>query len=205
MMIIFCGFGVALIYILNSLPGGIGLMDAAVVAGKMGKLNAVDFSFDLRNRYNFWSGLIGGFFVALSYFGTDQSQVGRYLTGRSIAESRTGLLANGIVKVPMQFVILFLGMVFVFYLSFRPVFFNPVEVERVVPAPTEPSSRGGALRERLRRARPGRIRGRPAPWRRRRDGRRRAGAPRCRRRGPGGSERRDRDHQEERPERPASD
>lgn len=133
MLIIFFGFGVALIYILNSLPGGISLTDAAVVAGKMGKLNAVDYSFDLKNRYNFWSGLIGGFFVALSYFGTDQSQVGRYLTGRSVAESRLGLLANGIVKVPMQFAILFLGaMVFVFYLfAAPPVWFNPVEVERV--------------------------------------------------------------------------
>jgi solute:Na+ symporter, SSS family len=133
MLIIFLGFGVALLYIFNSLPGGITLGDAAVVAGKLGKLNAVDFSFDLKNRYNFWSGLIGGFFVALSYFGTDQSQVGRYLTGRSIAESRTGLLANGILKVPMQFGILFLGaMVFVFYLfTTPPVFFNPVEVERV--------------------------------------------------------------------------
>jgi SSS family solute:Na+ symporter len=133
MLIIFFGFGVALIYILNSLPDGITLMDAAAVAGKMGKLNAVDFSFDLKNRYNFWSGLIGGFFVALSYFGTDQSQVGRYLTGRSIAESRLGLLMNGIVKVPMQFVILFLGaMVFVFYLfASPPIFFNPLEVQRV--------------------------------------------------------------------------
>ncbi len=133
MMIIFFGFGVALVCIVGSLPGGITLADAVVVAGKMGKLNAVDFSFDLQNRYNFWSGLIGGFFLALSYFGTDQSQVGRYLTGRSIAESRTGLLANGVVKIPMQFGILFLGaMVFVFFLfSAPPVFFNPVEVERV--------------------------------------------------------------------------
>ena len=133
MLIIFIGFGIALVFILNSLPEGISLLDAAVVAGKMGKLNAVDFSFDLTNRYNFWSGLIGGFFVALSYFGTDQSQVGRYLTGRSIAESRTGLLANGIVKIPMQFAILFLGaMVFVFYLfAAPPVFFNPVEVNRM--------------------------------------------------------------------------
>ncbi len=133
MLIIFLGFGTALVFILNSLPEGISLLDAAVVAGKMGKLNAVDFSFDLTSRYNFWSGLIGGFFVALSYFGTDQSQVGRYLTGRSIAESRTGLLANGMVKIPMQFAILFLGaMVFVFYLfAAPPVFFNPVEVNRM--------------------------------------------------------------------------
>ncbi|HEU4725039.1 MAG TPA: sodium:solute symporter [Candidatus Eisenbacteria bacterium] len=133
MVVIFFGFGVALVYILGSLPEGISLLDAAVVAGKMGKLNAVDYSFDLTNRYNFWSGLIGGFFVALSYFGTDQSQVGRYLTGKSVAESRVGLLANGIVKIPMQFAILFLGaMVFVFYLfAAPPVFFNPVEVSRV--------------------------------------------------------------------------
>jgi Na+/proline symporter len=133
MVIIFFGFGVALVYILGSLPAGVTLADAVIVAGKMGKLNVVDFSFDLQNRYNFWSGLVGGFFVALSYFGTDQSQVGRYLTGRSVAESRIGLLANGVLKVPMQFVILFLGaMVFVFYLfSTPPVFFNPVEVERV--------------------------------------------------------------------------
>lgn len=133
MGVIFFGFGLALVYILSSLPAGVTLADAIVVAGKMGKLNVVDFSFDLQNRYNFWSGLIGGCFVAMSYFGTDQSQVGRYLTGRSIAESRIGLLANGIVKIPMQFVILFLGaMVFVFFLfSAPPVFFNPVEVERV--------------------------------------------------------------------------
>jgi solute:Na+ symporter, SSS family len=133
MAIIFFGFGVALVYILSSLPAGVTLADAVVVAGKMGKLNVVDFSFDLQNRYNFWSGLIGGCFVALSYFGTDQSQVGRYLAGRSIAESRLGLLTNGIVKIPMQFVILFLGaMVFVFFLfSAPPVFFNPVEVARV--------------------------------------------------------------------------
>jgi Na+/proline symporter len=133
MMVIFLGFGIAFVLILNSLPSGVSFTDAAVVAGKMGKLNAIDFSFDLQNRYNFWSGLIGGTFVALSYFGTDQSQVGRYLTGRSVAESRTGLLANGIVKVPMQFAILFLGaMVYVFYLfAAPPVFFNPVEVERV--------------------------------------------------------------------------
>lgn len=133
MGVIFFGFGLALVYILSSLPAGVTLADAIVVAGKMGKLNVVDFSFDLQNRYNFWSGLIGGCFVAMSYFGTDQSQVGRYLTGRSIAECRIGLLANGIVKIPMQFVILFLGaMVFVFFLfSAPPVFFNPVEVERV--------------------------------------------------------------------------
>ena len=133
MLVIFFGFGIAFILILNSLPAGVSFTDAAMVAGKMGKLNAIDFSFDLTNRYNIWSGLVGGTFLLLSYFGTDQSQVGRYLTGRSIAESRVGLLANGFVKIPMQCAILFLGaMVYVFYLfAAPPVFFNPVEVERV--------------------------------------------------------------------------
>jgi len=133
MAIIFLGFGIALVLILNSLPPGVSFLDAALVAGKLGKLNAIDFSFDLQNRYTFWSGILGGTFLMLSYFGTDQSQVGRYLTGRSVTESRVGLLANGVVKIPMQFAILFLGaMVYVFYLfASPPVFFNPVEVDRV--------------------------------------------------------------------------
>jgi Na+/proline symporter len=137
MGVIFFGFGTALVSIVRSLPDGITLLDAARVAGAMGKLNVVDYSFDLTNRYNFWSGLIGGLFVALSYFGTDQSQVGRYLTGRSVAESRMGLLANGFVKVPMQFGILFIGaMVFVFYVfASPPVYFNPVELDRARSGP----------------------------------------------------------------------
>jgi Na+/proline symporter len=99
----------------------------------MGKMNVLTFNFDLRDRYTFWSGLIGGAFLALSYFGTDQSQVSRYLTGRSIRESRLGLLANGIVKIPMQFTILLLGvLVFVYYqFAMPPLFFNPVEEARV--------------------------------------------------------------------------
>jgi solute:Na+ symporter, SSS family len=93
----------------------------------------VSFDLDATSRYNFWSGLGGGFFLAMSYFGTDQSQVGRYLTGRSITESRLGLLFNGIFKVPMQFVILFTGMmVFVFYVFNRPpVFFNTEALHQV--------------------------------------------------------------------------
>ena len=93
----------------------------------------VDFSADLGNRYTFWSGLTGGCFLAMSYFGTDQSQVQRYLSGRSIAESRLGLLFNGLFKVPMQFLILFVGvMVFVFYqFNPPPLFFNESEVARV--------------------------------------------------------------------------
>lgn len=137
MLIILGGIGAAFLLILNSLPPDVTFLDALRAAGAMGKLNAVDFSFDLANRYNFWSGLIGGFFLALSYFGTDQSQVGRYLTGRSIAQSRLGLLFNGIAKVPMQFLILFLGaMVFVFYLFVPPpIFFNPVDVESARSGP----------------------------------------------------------------------
>jgi len=99
----------------------------------MGRLNVIDFSFDLHNEYNFWSGLVGGTFVALAYFGTDQSQVQRYLTGKSVTQSRLGLLFNGMAKVPMQFFILLLGaMVFVFYQFERPpLFFNPVETRRI--------------------------------------------------------------------------
>ena len=94
-------------------------------------MNVVDFSFDLDNRYNFWSGITGGFFLALSYFGTDQSQVQRYLTGRSVTESRLGLLFNGIFKIPMQALILFIGvLVFVFFVFVRPpIFFNQPALE----------------------------------------------------------------------------
>jgi SSS family transporter len=125
----FTAFGTA-IYLM---PEGVGLLDATRVAGTLGRLNAIDFSFDLTNRYNFWSGLIGGLFLALSYFGTDQSQVQRYLTGSSVTQSRLGLLFNGLIKVPMQFFILFLGaMVFAFYqFAAPPIFFNPEEVSQV--------------------------------------------------------------------------
>ncbi len=133
MLIILFGMGLAFFMILARLPEDVGFLDATRVAGAMGRLNAIDFEFDLSNRYNIWSGLLGGCFLALSYFGTDQSQVQRYLTGKSITQSRMGLLFNGIVKVPMQFFILFLGaMVFVFYQSVAPpIFFNPVPVENV--------------------------------------------------------------------------
>jgi SSS family transporter len=127
------GMAVALTICVRSLPRDVGLVDAVRVAGAMGRINVIDFSFDLTTPYNFWSGLFGGLFVALAYFGTDQSQVQRYLTGETIAESRLGLLFNGIVKVPMQFFILFVGaMVFVFYQFVAPpLFFNPVQSEKV--------------------------------------------------------------------------
>ncbi len=101
--------------------------------GRMGKLNAIDFSFNLNDRYTFWSGIIGGTFLMLSYFGTDQSQVARYLAAKNITQSRMGLLVNGLVKIPMQFIILFIGaMVFVFFQFVTPpLFFNPVETEKV--------------------------------------------------------------------------
>jgi len=131
--IVTLGMGAALYMVFQRLPPDISFANALQVAGKLGRLNVVNFAFDWKDRYNFWSGLIGGGFVALSYFGTDQSQVQRYLTGRSIGQSRLGLLANGVVKVPMQFIILFIGaMIFVFYQFVTPpLFFNPVETAQV--------------------------------------------------------------------------
>jgi SSS family solute:Na+ symporter len=133
MAIVTAGMGAALFMVLHRLPPDVSLSSALHVAGKLGKLNVVDFALNLKDRYTFWSGLIGGCFIALSYFGTDQSQVQRYLGGRSIGQSRLGLLANGVVKVPMQFLILFIGaMIFVFYQFVTPpLFFNPVETARV--------------------------------------------------------------------------
>ena len=137
MVIILGGMITTLVVALSLLPDHVSFTDAVHVAGNMGRLNAIDFSFDLKNRYSFWSGLIGGFFLALSYFGTDQSQVGRYLSGQSVGQSRLGLIFNGLVKVPMQFVILFIGaMVFVFHQFHEtPVYFNPVEARRVEASP----------------------------------------------------------------------
>jgi SSS family solute:Na+ symporter len=131
-LIIMGGMVVAFLTIVRLLPADVSFLEAAHVAGKLGRLNAVDFSFDIKNQYNFWSGLVGGCFLALSYFGTDQSQVQRYLTGESVTQSRLGLLFNGLVKVPMQFFILFLGAtVFAFYqFTQPPIFFNPTQAER---------------------------------------------------------------------------
>ena len=118
------GMVVAGFVIVRLLPPEISFGNVLDVAGSMGKLNAVDFSFDINSRYNFWSGITGGLFLALSYFGTDQSQVQRYLTGRSVTESRLGLMMHGLLKVPMQFLILFVGvLVFVFYQFYQPPLF----------------------------------------------------------------------------------
>jgi Na+/proline symporter len=128
MVIITVGMLTALVMILKLLPSDISLLDATRVAGKMGRLNPVSFRFEWTDRYNIWTGIIGGTFLSLSYFGTDQSQVQRYLSGRSVRESRIGLLANGIVKIPMQFTILFIGvLVYVFYqFTVPPLHFNTV-------------------------------------------------------------------------------
>ncbi len=119
------------------LPEGVGFIDALHVAGKAGRMNLIDLHFDPDSRYNLWSGLIGGFFLQLSYFGTDQSQVGRYLTGESIGQSRLGLLMNGLLKVPMQFLILLVGvLVFVFYqYNPSPAFFNRQETDKLRNSP----------------------------------------------------------------------
>lgn len=119
----------AFFMIVRLLPHDVSFGDAVSVAGAMGRLNVVDFSFNWENKYNFWSGIIGGLFLSLAYFGTDQSQVQRYLTAKSVSESRLGLLFNGMAKIPMQFFILFVGaMVFVFYQFVTPpLFFNKQE------------------------------------------------------------------------------
>ncbi|EMR04473.1 sodium:solute symporter family transporter [Cesiribacter andamanensis] len=133
MAVMMGGMIVALLVLLYKLPEGVGVGDAVAVAGHMGKLNLIDTEFDLSNRYTLWSGLLGGFFLAMSYFGTDQSQVQRYLGGRSVTESRLGLLMNGLVKVPMQFLILFIGaMVFVFYQFYQPpVYYNQPQLQQI--------------------------------------------------------------------------
>jgi len=133
MLVILIGMVVAFGYVLYLLPEKVGFMEAMHVAGAMQKLNAVDFSFDFNSRYTFWSGITGGLFLSLSYFGTDQSQVQRYLSGKSLKEGRLGLLFNGILKIPMQFLILLTGvMVFVFFQFEKPpVFFNETEINNL--------------------------------------------------------------------------
>lgn len=131
MAVMMGGMVVAGVLVISMLPKEIGVVDALHVAGKMGKLNLVNFNFDLDDRYNFWSGISASFFLFMSYFGTDQSQVQRYLSGKSITQSRLGLMMNGLLKIPMQFIILMIGvMVFVFYQFVQPpIFFNRVQLE----------------------------------------------------------------------------
>jgi len=133
MIVMLAGMVVAAVVIILRLPQAVSLPAAIKLAGALDRMNVVSFDLNLNDRYNFWSGVAGGFFLALSYFGTDQSQVQRYLSGRSVTESRLGLLFNGMVKVPMQFVILLIGvLVFVFYLFTQPpIFFNTPALKRV--------------------------------------------------------------------------
>src|SRR5690606_2386486 len=133
MGIIFVALLAAGAMVVHLLPADIGFNEALQIAGKSGKTNAIDWSFDLSNEYTVWTGLIGGFFLQLSYFGTDQSQVGRYLTGSSVRDSRMGLLMNGLLKVPMQFFILLIGILVFSYYQFHtpPLFFNNVEIAKI--------------------------------------------------------------------------
>jgi len=131
MAIIMVGMFIAFFLIISYFPEQVSFMDSIKIAGKLGKLNAVDFSLDFSQRYTFWSGITGGLFLALSYFGTDQSQVQRYLGGKNITESRMGLMFNALLKVPMQFFILFVGvMVFVFYQFIQPpIYFKQGDID----------------------------------------------------------------------------
>jgi SSS family transporter len=139
LIIIFVGMFLAAYMVVHMLPKGVGFIDSLQVSGKLGRLNVITTGFEKGNgfdwgdKYNIWSGVIGGFFLALSYFGTDQSQVGRYLTAKSLTESRMGLLMNGLVKVPMQFTILLIGaLVFTFYqFNNAPLFFNQSQLSKL--------------------------------------------------------------------------
>jgi Na+/proline symporter len=133
-LVIFVGMALAFGIAVSRLPADLAFPDALHIAGRMGKLQAVDFSMDPSKRYTFWSGILGGFFLSLSYFGADQSQVQRYLAGNSLRASRIGLLFNALVKVPLQFLILLLGaMIFLFYQFEKPpMFFNQPSYERAI-------------------------------------------------------------------------
>lgn len=133
MVIILVGMVIAALVLVFKLPENVSFTDAVRFAGSMDKLQVVDFSWDLSNRYTFWSGMIGGVFLFLSYFGTDQSQVQRYLSGKTLTESRLGLMFNGLLKVPMQFLILFVGvLVFVFFqFNKSPLHFNEGNINSI--------------------------------------------------------------------------
>jgi len=137
MSIIFAGMFLAGVVVVNLLPHGVGFKNSLQLAGKLNRINVIDWHFDTKNQYNVWSGIIGGFFLQLSYFGTDQSQVGRYLTGSSVGQSRLGLLMNAMIKIPMQFLILLIGvLVFSFYqFNPPPLFFNRNEVKAIKASP----------------------------------------------------------------------
>src|SRR5262249_55195087 len=130
------GMALAFGFILHRLPQQVSFGDALGVAGALGKMNLVDFSLRPEARYTFWSGLLGGLFVQLAYFGTDQSQVQRYLSGSSLGESRLGLLMNGFVKLPMQLGILLAGALVLVFYQFHapPVFWNQPDLAHARPS-----------------------------------------------------------------------
>jgi SSS family transporter len=137
MFVIFFGLGVCLVVIVASFPTGVSLIDGLYLAGSLGKLNTVDTSFSLQEKYTIWSGLIGGLFLMLGYFGADQSQVQRFLTAKSVDEGRTSLLMSAFLKIPIQFFILLIGiLVFVFYnFTAPPVIFNENEIAKLQGEP----------------------------------------------------------------------
>ncbi|MBK6936105.1 MAG: sodium:solute symporter [Chitinophagaceae bacterium] len=146
LIVIFTGMFLGGYMLVRMLPENVGFIDSLKVSGKLGRLNVIDTGIsnkgiDWSGKYNLLSGIIGGFFLALSYFGTDQSQVGRYLTAKSLRESRMGLIMNGFVKVPMQFLILLIGvLVFTFYqFNKAPVFYNDVQVKKILDSPLRDS------------------------------------------------------------------
>jgi len=140
MSLILCGLVIALFMAVHLLPSHVSFGDAVSLAGAAGRLNAINFKFDWNDRYNVWSGLIGGMFLMLAYFGCDQSQVQRYLTGKSIEQSRLSLIFNAMAKIPMQFFILFIGaMVYVFFIFAQaPPLFHPVELAKLRTDPRFP-------------------------------------------------------------------
>jgi len=151
-IIIYAAMFIAGYYAVTSLPDGIGFTDALHIAGKSNKLNVItsgvtENGFDWKDKYNIWSGVIGGFFLLLSYFGTDQSQVGRYLTAKDTTESRKGLLINGLVKVPLQFLILLIGcLLFAYYSFFKaPAFFNQSQEKIVLSSSYAPEYKAAAV------------------------------------------------------------
>jgi Na+/proline symporter len=137
MFVIFFGLGICFFVIVSSFPAGVSLFDGLHLAGSLGKLNTIDTSFNLQEKYTIWSGLIGGLFLMLGYFGCDQSQVQRFLTAKSVDEGRTSLLMSAFLKIPMQFFILLIGiLVFIFYqFTAPPIVFNTNEVSK---ASTDP-------------------------------------------------------------------
>jgi len=141
MVLIFCGLVLSLALAIHLMPGNVSFKDAVSLAGAAGRLKAVTLQFDWNDRYNIWSGIIGGMFLSLAYFGCDQSQVQRYLTGKSIAQSRLSLIFNAMAKIPMQFFILFIGaMVFVFFIfEMPPPLFQRVELSHVRSDPRFPA------------------------------------------------------------------